>query len=80
MCLAVKIIRKGGDGGSGCENFIYIPAPVIHNRFSDLHRADKMNAVFPETLITAFHGDSNLQDILIHSKHRKIFKNERCEK
>ena len=24
-----KIICKGGDGGSGWENFIYIPVPVV---------------------------------------------------
>ena len=33
-----------------------------------------MKAVFTEDPITAFYRDANLQDILIHSKHRKIKK------
>ena len=46
---------------------------IVHKRMSILYRSDRMKKVFKEAPIVAFRRDANLEDILVHAKHRKMF-------
>ena len=46
---------------------------IVHNRLKVLHRSQRMREVFKDSPVTAFRRDRNLQDILVHSKCRKMF-------
>ena len=53
---------------------------IVHNRLNVLHRSDKMKSIFPMAPIAAFRRDANLEDILVHSKHNKMFEKDRVSK
>ena len=46
---------------------------IVHKRMSILYRSDRMKKVFKEAPIVAFRRDANLQNILLHAKHKIIF-------
>ena len=46
---------------------------IMHNRLKVMHRSAKMKEVFKEAPLTAFRRDANIQDILVHVKHRRLF-------
>ena len=46
---------------------------IVHDRLNILHRSENMKTIFPEAPLTAYRRDANLQDILVHMKHRRIF-------
>ena len=49
---------------------------IVHDRMSVLHRSEKMMKVFPEAPLTAYRRDTNMEDMLVHSKYNKIFRRE----
>jgi len=55
---------------------------IVNKHMHILHKSDKLKKVFKQPPITAYKRDTNLQDILIHNKHNKIFNNntEKCQK
>ena len=50
---------------------------IVHERMNILHRSKRLKEVFPLPTVTAYRRDANLQDILVHSKYRKIFSKEK---
>ena len=49
---------------------------ILHNRLDVLRRSERMSQIFKDPPLTAFRRDSNLKDILVHSKHKKMFERE----
>lgn len=54
---------------------------VLRKNMSLLHTSDRMKEVFPIQPILAYRRDSNLQDILVHKKHNRMFfqQSMKCE-
>ena len=50
---------------------------IGHNRFQIINRSERLQKVFPKPPITAFRRDLNLNDMLIHSEHNKIFEKKK---
>jgi len=46
---------------------------IIRRHLHTLHTSDRMKEVFPEPPLVAFRRDCNLQDILVHKKHNRMF-------
>ena len=46
---------------------------ILHKRMDILHRSSRMKKVCPHAPLTAYRRDSNLEDILVHAKHKKMF-------
>ena len=46
---------------------------IVHRHMKVLHRSQKMKEVFDDPPITAFRRDTNLEDIIVHAKGRKMF-------
>ena len=49
---------------------------ILHQRMDVLNRSNRMKKIFPVAPVTAYRRDQNLQDILVHVKHAKQFKNK----
>ena len=47
---------------------------IVHHRLPVLYRSMKMKEVFDKPPMTSYRRDANLRDILVHSKHAKMFK------
>ena len=54
---------------------------ILKKRQKTLYKSDRMKEIFPDIPILAFRQDTNLQDILIHKKHNKMFfgQQSKCE-
>ena len=50
----------------------HIPA-VLRQRQNILERSERLKKVFTQPPMAAYRRDANLQDILVHGKHRKMF-------
>ena len=50
----------------------HIPA-VLHQQQNILERSERLKKVFTQPPMAAYRHDANLQDILVHGKHRKMF-------
>jgi len=46
---------------------------IIRRHLHTLHTSDRMKEVFSEPPLVAFRRDCNLQDILVHKKHNRMF-------
>lgn len=46
---------------------------IVRKHLPELHTSDRMKEIFPNPPIAAFRRDNNLQDILVHKKHNKLF-------
>jgi hypothetical protein len=46
---------------------------IVRKHLPELHTSDRMKEIFPNPPITAFRRDNNLQGILVHKKHNKLF-------
>ena len=49
---------------------------IINKRLVALHRSDRMKIVFDAKTLVGFRRDANLQDMLVHKKHRNILESE----
>jgi len=49
---------------------------ILAKRQKTLQKSDRMKNIFAATPILAFRRDANLQDILVHKKHNKMFFNK----
>ena len=49
---------------------------IVHRHMYILHGSKKMRKVFDDAPITAYRRDTNLEEILIHAKHKRIFEKE----
>lgn len=54
---------------------------ILKKRQGTLHKSERMKSVFDKKPIVAFRRDTNLQDILIHKKHNRLYfgQNNKCE-
>ena len=54
---------------------------ILRKHMPTLHTSDRLKNVFPTQPILAYKRDNNLQDILVHKKHNKMFfqKPQKCE-
>jgi hypothetical protein len=46
---------------------------IASSRLKILHRSERLKKAFPKPPIVAFKRDTNLEDILVHVKHKNIF-------
>lgn len=46
---------------------------ILQKHMPKLHTSDRMKDIFPIQPILAYKRDNNLQDILVHKKHNKMF-------
>ena len=53
----------------GLPNISYI----FRKHLPTLHASDRMKDAFPEPPLVAYRRDANLEDILVHKKHNKMF-------
>ena len=49
---------------------------IVHQQIDILHRSERMANIFKDPPLAAFRRDSNLRDILVHSKHKQLFERE----
>ena len=56
----------------------YLPnvASIIHGQSEILKQSTRLQDVFKEPPMAAYRRDANLQDILVHAKHRKMFQSQ----
>ena len=52
---------------------------ILLTRLPLLHRSQRLAEIFPKPAIVAFKRDTNLGDLLVHKKYRRIFKNNDIE-
>ena len=57
----------------------YLPdiTRILRDRMPMMRRSPRMTQVFAEPPMAAYRRDANLQDILVHSKHRRMFESNR---
>ena len=53
---------------------------ILHERLPILHRSSRMKGVFPSAPMTAFRRDTNLEDMLVHTKHSKLLEKDQPDK
>ena len=51
---------------------------VVHKRYSILQRSKRCREIFKKPPLTSYRRDTNIRDMLIHSKHRKMFEYEKA--